>query len=105
MKRNFFITVFLRLTLAMAFVAGTRALVPDKDWYITVLAVIGWAALAAVWTTYSVRQAIAPLERAAGAIADRPEEVAEGARADGPGGDFEPGYRAFEKLSKALAGI
>ena len=88
----------------MAFVAGTRALLPQKDWYITVLAVIGWAALAAVWTTYSVRQAISPLERAAGAIADRPDEVAEGKPADGEGGDFEPGYRDFERLSKALAG-
>lgn len=88
----------------MAFVAGTRALLPQKDWYITVLAVIGWAALAAVWTTYSVRQAISPLERAAGAIADRPDEVAEGTLSDGEGGDFEPGYRDFERLSKALAG-
>ncbi|MBB5055380.1 two-component system phosphate regulon sensor histidine kinase PhoR [Granulicella aggregans] len=104
MKRSFFVTVFLRLTLAMAFVAGTRALLPQKDWYITVLAVIGWAALAAVWTTYSVRQAISPLERAAGAIADRPDEVAEGTLSDGEGGDFEPGYRDFERLSKALAG-
>ncbi len=88
----------------MAFVAGTRALLPQKDWYITVLAVLGWAAVAAVWTTFSVRQAIAPLERAAGTIAERPEEVAVGARRDGEGGDFEPGYRDFEQLSKALAG-
>ncbi len=104
MKRSFFVTVFLRLTLAMAFVAGTRALLPQKDWYITVLAVIGWAALAAVWTTYSVRQAISPLERAAGAIADRPDEVAEGKGPNGGDSDFEPGYRDFETLSKALAG-
>jgi len=104
LKRSFFVTVFLRLTLAMAFVAGTRALLPQKDWYITVLAVIGWAALAAVWTTYSVRQAISPLERAAGAIADRPDEVAEGTLAHADGSDFAPGYHDFERLSKALAG-
>ncbi len=98
MKRSFFVTVFLRLTLAMACVALTRALVPQKDWYITVLAVIGWAAVAAVWTTFSVRQAISPLQRAAAAIADRPEKGAARVGAD----DYAPGYRDFEALSKAL---
>jgi two-component system phosphate regulon sensor histidine kinase PhoR len=90
--------VFLRLTLAMGCVAGTRALLPQKDWYITVLAVVGWAAVAAVWTTYSVRQAIAPLERAAAAIAERPEDGA--GRVSGA--DLLPGYRDFEALEKAL---
>ncbi len=98
MKRSFFVTVFLRLTLAMGCVAGTRALLPQKDWYITVLAVIGWAAVAALWTTFSVRQAIAPLERAAGAIAERVEDGA--ARLGGE--EFAPGYRDFQALSKAL---
>ncbi len=98
MKRSFFVTVFLRLTLAMGCVALTRALLPQKDWYITVLAVIGWAAVAAVWTTFSVRQAIAPVERAAAAIAARPEDGA----AQVGDWDFEPGYRDFQALSKAL---
>ena len=84
----------------MAFVAATRALVPQKDWYITVLAVIGWAALAALWTTYSVRQAIAPLQRAAAAIAETPEEGS--ARLQS--GEYEPGYKDFRALSKALVG-
>jgi two-component system phosphate regulon sensor histidine kinase PhoR len=97
-KRSFFVTVFLRLTLAMGCVALTRALLPQKDWYITVLAVIGWAAVAAVWTTFSVRQAIAPVERAAAAIAARPEDGA----AQVGDWDFEPGYRDFQALSKAL---
>ena len=100
MKRSFLVTVFLRLTLAMAFVAATRTLVPQKDWYITVLAVIGWAALAAVWTTYSVRQAIAPLQRAAAAIADRPEGGVASLQSD----EYEPGYKDFRALSKALVG-
>ena len=100
MKRSFLVTVFLRLTLAMAFVAVTRALVPQKDWYITVLAVIGWAAVAAVWTTCSVRQAIAPLQRAAAAIAETPEVGSARLR----GEDYEPGYKDFAALSKALAG-
>ena len=100
MKRSFLVTVFLRLTLAMAFVAVTRALVPQKDWYITVLAVLGWAALAAVWTTYSVRQAIAPLERAAAAIAETPEVGAERLQE----AEYEPGYKDFQAISKALMG-
>ncbi len=100
MKRSFLVTVFLRLTLAMAFVALTRALVPQKDWYITVVAVIGWAALAAVWTTYSVRQAIAPLERAAAAIAETPEVGAARLQTQ----EYAPGYKDFGSLSKALAG-
>ncbi len=82
----------------MGCVALTRALLPQKDWYITVLAVIGWAAVAAVWTTFSVRQAIAPVERAAAAIAARPEDGA----AQVGDWDFEPGYRDFQALSKAL---
>jgi len=93
------VTVFLRLTLAMACVALTRTLVPQKDWYITVLAVIAWAALAALWTTWSVRQAINPLERAAAAIADTPEVGA--ARLQNE--QYSPGYKDFETLSKALA--
>ena len=100
MKRSFLVTVFLRLTLAMACVALTRALVPQKDWYITVLAVIGWAALAAIWTTYSVRQAIAPLQRAAAAIAETPEIGSARLRGD----EYEPGYKDFLSLSKALVG-
>jgi len=98
-KRSFFVTVFLRLTLAMGCVAGTWALLPQKDWYITVLAVVGWAAVAALWTTFSVRQAIAPLERAAGAIAERAEDGAARVREE----EFAPGYREFEALSRALA--
>jgi len=98
LKRSFFVTVFLRLTLAMAFVAGTRALLPQKDWYITVLVVLGWAAVAAVWTTYSVRQAIAPLERGATAIAQKPEGAAERVG----GSDFSRGYKDFEALESAL---
>lgn len=100
MKRSFLVTVFLRLTLAMACVAITRALVPQKDWYITVLAVLGWAVVAAVWTTYSVRQAIAPLQRAAAAIAETPEIGAERLQSD----TYEPGYKDFLSLSKALVG-
>ena len=100
MKRSFLVTVFLRLTLAMAFVAATRVVVPQKDWYITVLAVIGWAALAAIWTTYSVKQAIAPLQRAAAAIAETPEVGSARLRSE----NYEPGYKDFAALSKALAG-
>jgi two-component system, OmpR family, phosphate regulon sensor histidine kinase PhoR len=97
-KRSFFVTVFLRLTLAMAFVAGTRALLPQKDWWITVLVVIGWATVAAVWMTYSVRRAIAPLERAAAEIAAEPE----GAAARISGEETAPGYKDFEALERAL---
>ncbi len=100
MKRSFLVTVFLRLTLAMAFVAATRVVVPQKDWYITVLAVIGWAALAALWTTWSVRQAIGPLQRAAAAIAETPEVGAGRLQSQ----EYAPGYKDFESLSKALTG-
>ena len=82
----------------MAFVAGTRAVLPQKDWYITVLVVLGWAAAAAVWMTYSVRQAIAPLKRAAAAIAETPEDAAKGVETKESG----PGYKDFEALSTAL---
>jgi two-component system phosphate regulon sensor histidine kinase PhoR len=99
-KRSFLVTVFLRLTLAMAFVAATRVVVPQKDWYITVLAVIGWAALAALWTTWSVRQAIGPLQRAAAAIAETPEVGAGRLQSQ----EYAPGYKDFESLSKALTG-
>jgi two-component system phosphate regulon sensor histidine kinase PhoR len=84
----------------MAFVAATRVVVPQKDWYITVLAVIGWAAVAAIWTTYSVRQAIAPLQRAAAAIAETPEVGAARLQSE----EYEPGYKDFQSLSKALMG-
>jgi two-component system phosphate regulon sensor histidine kinase PhoR len=84
----------------MAFVAATRVVVPQKDWYITVLAVIGWAALAALWTTWSVRQAIGPLQRAAAAIAETPEVGAGRLQSQ----EYAPGYKDFESLSKALTG-
>jgi two-component system phosphate regulon sensor histidine kinase PhoR len=99
-KRSFFVTVFLRLTLVMGCVAGTRALLPQKDWYITVLVVLAWAAAAAVWMTFSVRQAIAPLERAAEAVAQTPEEAAGRIETE----QFMPGYKDFHGLQNALAG-
>lgn len=98
MRRSFFVTVFVRLMLAMAFVAGTRAVLPRSDWWVTSIIVTGWASVAAFWITLSVRQAIAPLERGAVVIADAPEEAA--ARLSGP--DYAPGYGDFEALAKAL---
>jgi two-component system phosphate regulon sensor histidine kinase PhoR len=88
----------------MAFVAGTRALLPQKDWWITILVVIGWAAVAAVWMTYSVRRAIAPLERGAAAIAETPEGAGLTHRSEAAmnGAQTAPGYKDFATLARAL---
>ncbi len=98
MNRSFFVTVFLRLLLAMGFVAGTRAVVPRNDWWVTILIIIGWAAVAAFWISVSLRQAMAPLERGAAVIAEAPEEAAERLGKQ----DYAPGFHDFEALAKAL---
>jgi len=90
-NRSFFFTVFLRLTLAMALVAATRAVIPQQAWYITLLVVILWAALVAVWTVHSVRRAIAPLEHSAATIADHEQKA------------ITTAYSDFEGLALALA--
>ncbi len=99
MRRSFFFTVFLRLTLAMAFVAAARAVIPQKDWYITIAAVLAAGAVTALWTTHSVRHAIAPLERAATAIANNPDDAATQVGE----GERELAYADFQALANALA--
>jgi len=90
-NRSFFFTVFLRLMLAMALVAATRAIIPQQAWYITGLLVILWALVMAAWTAHSVRTAIAPLEHAAATIADRVQQP------------ISTAYTDFETLAHALS--
>ena len=72
MTRGLFFSFFLRMILALAFVALMRVWFRPQGWIVGSLLVLLWAALNAFLLSRSVRRSIAPLEAATAGIAERP---------------------------------
>jgi two-component system phosphate regulon sensor histidine kinase PhoR len=91
MTRSLFFKLFIRLVLASGAVLIVRLLSPDMP----VLGVVGlllvWAALMALWTAYSVRKILRPLQESANSLIE------------GQQTPLSTRYRDFDGLAYALA--
>ena len=70
MKRGLFLSFFIRIALALAFVALVLIWLDPRGWVLGTLLVLGWAAINAFFLARSVRQNIARLETSTAAIPD-----------------------------------
>jgi two-component system phosphate regulon sensor histidine kinase PhoR len=89
--RGLFFSFFLRMTIALAFVALMRVWFTPRGWILGVLLVLGWAAINAFLFTRSVRNGIALLESSTAAIPERPVGV------------LHPPYSDFDGLAHAIS--
>ena len=69
--RGLFFSFFLRMTIALAFVALMRVWLRPYGWVPGILLVVAWAALNAFLLTRSVRRNISALQTSTAAIAER----------------------------------
>ena len=72
MVRSLFFSFFIRMTIALAFVAIMRVWFTPHGWLLGSLLVLAWAAINAYLLTRSVRQNIILLERSTVGIPERP---------------------------------
>lgn len=72
MSRSLFFSFFLRMTIALAFVALMRVWFTPRGWILGSVLVLLWAAINAFLFSRSVRRSILPLEVATTAIPERP---------------------------------
>ena len=71
MKRGLFLSFFVRIAIALAFVVVMRIWFNPRGWALDVVLLLGWAALNAYFLARSVRQNIIRLEESTAAIPDR----------------------------------
>jgi two-component system phosphate regulon sensor histidine kinase PhoR len=90
-KRGLFLSFFIRITIALAFVAAMRLWFNPPGWVLDVVLIIGWAALNAFFLARSVRQNIARLQASTAAIPERHVGV------------IEPSYSDFDALARAIS--
>ncbi|WP_260705212.1 sensor histidine kinase [Edaphobacter flagellatus] len=91
MTRGLFFSFFLRMTIALAFVALMRVWFSPKGWILGAVLVLLWAALNAFLLSRSVRRSIAPLEAATSAIAEKPV------------GQLTPDFTDFDGLARSIS--
>ena len=72
MTRGLFFSFFLRMTIALAFVAAMRVWFTPNGWILGSILVVGWAAINAFLLSRSVRRNIVQLQIATTAIPDQP---------------------------------
>jgi len=89
--RSLFFSFFLRMTIALAFVALMRVWFTPRGWILGSVLVLLWAAINALLLSRSVRHSIVPLEAATAAIAERPV------------GAINPQFSDFEGLARAIS--
>jgi len=70
-KRGLFLSFFVRIAIALAFVVVMRIWFNPRGWALDVVLLLGWAALNAYFLARSVRQNIIRLEESTAAIPDR----------------------------------
>jgi two-component system phosphate regulon sensor histidine kinase PhoR len=70
-RRGLFISLFLRITIALAFVEMLRIWFPPHGWILGAALVLGWAAINAFLLTRSVGRNISLLEASTAAIPER----------------------------------
>ena len=91
MTRGLFFSFFIRITIALAFVAAMRIWFSPRGWVLGAVLVIGWAAINAFFLARSVRQNIARLQASTAAIPERHVGV------------IDPSYSDFDGLARAIS--
>ncbi len=91
MKRGLFLSFFIRIAIALAFVVLMRVWFTPRGWVLGTVLVIGWAAINAFFLARSVRQNIAWLEASTAAIPERHVGV------------IDPSYSDFDSLARAIS--
>jgi len=89
-KRGLFLSFFIRIAIALAFVVAIRIWFNPRGWVLAVL-LIGWAAINAYFLARSVRQNITRLEASTAAIPDRHV------------GFIDSSYSDFDGLARAIS--
>jgi two-component system, OmpR family, phosphate regulon sensor histidine kinase PhoR len=90
-KRSLFISFFLRMTIALAFVALMRVWLIPRGWILGVALVLGWGAINAWLLTRSVRRNIKALETSTAAIPARQVAI------------MRHGYSDFDGLAHSIS--
>jgi two-component system phosphate regulon sensor histidine kinase PhoR len=91
MTRSLFFKLFVRLALAAAAVLVVREVSPPIPLYGMVILLLAWAALMAMWTAYSLRRILRPLQESANSLID------------GQQAPLATLYRDFDGLAVALS--
>ena len=91
MTRGLFFSFFIRMTIALAFVALMRVWFTPRGWIFGTILVLAWAAINAFLLSRSVRQSIALLQTSTSAIPDRPV------------GALKYQYSDFDGLAQAIS--
>ncbi|MBS1799132.1 MAG: PAS-domain containing protein [Acidobacteria bacterium] len=91
MSRSLFFSFFLRMTIALAFVALMRVWFTPRGWILGSVLVLLWAAINALLLSRSVRHSILPLETATASIPERPVDP------------VPPQFSDFEGLARAIS--
>lgn len=91
MTRSLFFSFFVRMSIALAFVALMRVWFTPHGWLIGTLLVLGWAAINALLLTRAVRKSITRLQSSTTAIASGPIQV------------FDPDFSDFDGLARAIS--
>lgn len=99
MTRSLFFKLFVRLALAAGAVLAVRELLPPVSWWVVALLLLGWAAAMALWTTYSLRRILRPLQESANALGTLSQDHS----IAGLNPASSTMYRDFDGLAIALA--
>lgn len=91
MTRGLFFSFFIRITIALAFVALMRMWFTPRGWVLDGVLVVGWAAINAFFLTRSVRKNIARLQASTAAIPERHVGI------------IAPTYSDFDGLAHAVS--
>jgi two-component system, OmpR family, phosphate regulon sensor histidine kinase PhoR len=89
--RGLFFSFFIRITIALAFVAAMRLWFNPRGWMLDVILIVVWAAINAFLLARSVRQNIARLQASTAAIPERHVGV------------IDPSYSDFDALARAIS--
>jgi two-component system, OmpR family, phosphate regulon sensor histidine kinase PhoR len=89
--RGLFFSFFLRMTIALAFVALVRAWLNPRGWMLIGVFILVWAAINGLLLTHSMRQNIASLQASAAAIPERRVAIA------------KQGFNDFDALARAIS--
>jgi two-component system, OmpR family, phosphate regulon sensor histidine kinase PhoR len=89
--RSLFFKLFVRLALAAGVMLAIGDAIPRLSLPLTLLLVLGWAGLMALWTAYSLRRILGPLQVSA-------DSLVEGRQAA-----LATGFREFDGLAQAMA--
>jgi two-component system phosphate regulon sensor histidine kinase PhoR len=91
MTRSLFFKLFIRLVLAAGAVLVVREVLPPLPVWMVVVLLLVWAGLMALWTAYSLRRILRPLQESANSLIE------------GQQAPLSTRYRDFDGLAVALA--